>query len=310
MKSSDFLVDIGPGAGKNGGQIVVAGPPKKHLGSNSTTAKYLFGEKEISTPQKRRKGNKKKLTIKGATGHNLKNVDLSIPLGTFTCIAGVSGSGKSSLINQTLYPALQNHLHEPIRNPLAYKKIQGLDNLDKVIAIDQTPIGRTPRSNPATYTGMMDHIRKLFTLLPEAKIRGYKPGRFSFNVVGGRCEDCKGAGLRTVEMNYLPDVHVPCESCGGKRFNRESLEVRYTSKSISDVLDMTISEAYEFFDAHPKLKKIKSELEKSSKLEFVRMTGSGSALVAYFRTKESCERAKKRFNKQHKNYWCITSKTI
>lgn len=261
MKSSDFLVDIGPGAGKNGGQIVAAGPPEKHLGSNSTTAKYLFGEKEISTPQKRRKGNKKKLTIKGATGHNLKNVDLSIPLGTFTCIAGVSGSGKSSLINQTLYPALQNHLHEPIRNPLAYKKIQGLDNLDKVIAIDQTPIGRTPRSNPATYTGMMDHIRKLFTLLPEAKIRGYKPGRFSFNVVGGRCEDCKGAGLRTVEMNYLPDVHVPCESCGGKRFNRETLEVRYKGKSISDVLDMTISEAYEFFDAHPKLKKIISTLK-------------------------------------------------
>ena len=182
-------------------------------------------------------------------------------LGTFTCIAGVSGSGKSSLINQTLYPALQNHLHEPIRNPLAYKKIQGLDNLDKVIAIDQTPIGRTPRSNPATYTGMMDHIRKLFTLLPESKIRGYKPGRFSFNVVGGRCEDCKGAGLRTVEMNYLPDVHVPCDSCGGKRFNRETLEVRYKGKSISDVLDMTISEAYDFFDAHPKLKKIISTLK-------------------------------------------------
>ena len=261
MKASDFLVDIGPGAGKHGGTIVAAGPPGEHLASSSTTAAYLNGNKCIETPEKRRKGNKKKLTVKGATGHNLKNIDLSIPLGTFTCVAGVSGSGKSSLINQTLYPALQNHLHEPIRNPLPHKKILGLDNLDKVIAIDQTPIGRTPRSNPATYTGMMDHIRKLFTLLPEAKIRGYKPGRFSFNVAGGRCEDCKGAGLRTVEMNYLPDVHVPCESCGGKRFNRETLEVRYKGKSISDVLDMTIDEAHEFFDAYPKLKKIISTLK-------------------------------------------------
>ena len=261
MKASDFLVDIGPGAGKHGGTIVAAGPPGEHLASSSTTAAYLNGSKCIETPEKRRKGNKKKLTVKGATGHNLKNIDLSIPLGTFTCVAGVSGSGKSSLINQTLYPALQNHLHEPIRNPLPHKKILGLDNLDKVIAIDQSPIGRTPRSNPATYTGMMDHIRKLFTLLPEAKIRGYKPGRFSFNVAGGRCEDCKGAGLRTVEMNYLPDVHVPCESCGGKRFNRETLEVRYKGKSISDVLDMTIDEAHEFFDAYPKLKKIISTLK-------------------------------------------------
>ena len=261
MRSSDFLVDIGPGAGKHGGTIVTAGPLGDHLTSNSITAAYLNGDKKIETPQKRRKGNKKKLTIKGASGHNLKNVDLSIPLGTFTCVAGVSGSGKSSLINQTLYPALQNHLHEPIRNPLPHKKILGMDNLDKVIAIDQTPIGRTPRSNPATYTGMMDHIRKLFTLLPEAKIRGYKPGRFSFNVVGGRCEDCKGAGLRTVEMNYLPDVYVPCVSCDGKRFNRETLEVRYKGKSISDVLAMTINEANEFFDAHPKLKKIISTLK-------------------------------------------------
>ncbi|MBM71978.1 MAG: excinuclease ABC subunit A [Crocinitomicaceae bacterium] len=261
MRSSDFLVDIGPGAGKHGGTIVTAGPLGDHLTSNSITAAYLNGDRKIETPQKRRKGNKKKLTIKGASGHNLKNVDLSIPLGTFTCVAGVSGSGKSSLINQTLYPALQNHLHEPIRNPLPHKKILGMDNLDKVIAIDQTPIGRTPRSNPATYTGMMDHIRKLFTLLPEAKIRGYKPGRFSFNVVGGRCEDCKGAGLRTVEMNYLPDVYVPCVSCDGKRFNRETLEVRYKGKSISDVLAMTINEANEFFDAHPKLKKIISTLK-------------------------------------------------
>lgn len=261
MKASDFLVDIGPGAGKHGGTIVAAGPPWEHLASESITAHYLNGIKKIQSPSKRRKGNKKKLTIKGASGHNLKNVDLNIPLGTFTCVTGVSGSGKSSLINQTLYPALQNHLHEPIRNPLPHKKILGLDNLDKVIAIDQTPIGRTPRSNPATYTSMMDHIRKLFSLLPEAKIRGYKPGRFSFNVVGGRCEDCKGAGLRTVEMNYLPDVHVPCESCGGKRFNRETLEVRYKGKSISDVLDMTINEAFDFFESHPKLKKIISTLK-------------------------------------------------
>ena len=261
MRASDFLVDIGPGAGIHGGTIVAAGPPLEHLASESTTAQYLNGIKKIQTPSKRRKGNKKKLTIKGASGHNLKNVDLRIPLGTFTCVTGVSGSGKSSLINQTLYPALQNHLHEPIRNPLPHKKISGLDNLDKVIAIDQTPIGRTPRSNPATYTGMMDHIRKLFALLPEAKIRGYKPGRFSFNVIGGRCEDCKGAGLRTIEMNYLPDVHVPCESCGGKRFNRETLEVRYKGKSISDVLDMTINEAFDFFESHPKLKKIISTLK-------------------------------------------------
>ena len=261
MRASDFLVDIGPGAGKYGGTIVAAGPPGEHIAYESTTAKYLNGIKKILIPNKRRKGNKKKLKIIGASGHNLKNVDLSIPLGTFTCVAGVSGSGKSSLINQTLYPALQNHLHEPIRNPLPYKKILGLDNLDKVIAIDQTPIGRTPRSNPATYTGMMDHIRKLFTLLPEAKIRGYKPGRFSFNVVGGRCEDCKGAGHRTVEMNYLPDVHIPCEACGGKRFNRETLEVRYKGKSISDVLDMTINEAFDFFESYPKLKKIINTLK-------------------------------------------------
>ena len=261
MRASDFLVDIGPGAGKHGGTIVAAGPPEEHLTSESTTAHYLKGIKKIQTPSKRRKGNKKKLTIKGASGHNLKDVDLSLPLGTFTCVAGVSGSGKSSLINQTLYPALQNHLHEPIRNPLPYNKILGLDNLDKVIAIDQTPIGRTPRSNPATYTGIMDHVRKLFTLLPEAKIRGYKPGRFSFNVVGGRCENCKGSGFKTIEMNYLPDVHVKCESCGGKRFNRETLEVRYKGKSISDILDMTINESFDFFESYPKIKRIISTLK-------------------------------------------------
>ena len=256
MLEADFLVDIGPGAGKHGGNIVAAGHPKSHLSSESMTAQFLTGEQKIEVPKDRRKGNKKSLTLVGATGNNLQNVDLKIPLGTFICITGVSGSGKSTLINQTLYPALQNHLHEPIRNPLPHKKINGLKNLDKVIAIDQTPIGRTPRSNPATYTGIMDHIRKLFTLLPEARIRGYKPGRFSFNVAGGRCEDCKGAGMRTIEMNYLPDVLVPCESCNGKRFNRETLEVRYRGKSISDVLEMTVSEAYDFFETYPKIKKI------------------------------------------------------
>jgi excinuclease ABC subunit A len=261
MLASDFLVDIGPGAGKYGGTIVSSGPPGELLSSDSTTAAYLRGDLKIETPTKRRKGNKKKLTIKGATGHNLKDVDLTLPLGTFTCVTGVSGSGKSSLINQTLYPALQNHLHEPIRTPLAHKKIIGLQHLDKVIAIDQTPIGRTPRSNAATYTGLMDLVRKLFTLLPEAKIRGYKPGRFSFNVIGGRCEDCKGAGVRTVEMNYLPDVHIPCDSCSGRRFNRETLEVRYKGKSISDILDMTVNEASEFFEAHPKIKRIVSTLK-------------------------------------------------
>lgn len=256
MLEADFLVDIGPGAGVHGGNIVAAGHPKDHLGSESMTAQFLTGKQKIEVPSKRRKGNNKSLTLVGATGNNLKNVDLKLPLGTFICVTGVSGSGKSSLINQTLYPALQNHLHEPIRNPLPHKKINGLKNLDKVIAIDQTPIGRTPRSNPATYTGIMDHIRKLFTLLPEARIRGYKPGRFSFNVAGGRCEDCKGAGMRTIEMNYLPDVLVPCESCNGKRFNRETLEVRYRGKSISDVLEMTVSEAYDFFETYPKIKKI------------------------------------------------------
>jgi len=261
MLASDHLVDIGPGAGVNGGRIVTEGPPSAHLSSESLTAKYLTGAKRIKIPKRRRKGSRKKLILSGASGNNLKNVTFTLPLGTFTCITGVSGSGKSSLINHTLYPALQNYLHEPIRTPLTFSEIKGLKHLDKVISIDQTPIGRTPRSNPATYTGIMDHIRKLYTYLPEARIRGYKPGRFSSNVVGGRCEDCKGAGVRTVEMNFLPNVHVACDSCAGRRFNRETLEVRYKSRSISDVLDMTIDEATPYFEAYPKIKRILTTLK-------------------------------------------------
>nr|MBC8150663.1 excinuclease ABC subunit UvrA [Bacteroidota bacterium] len=261
MLASDHLVDIGPGAGVHGGRIVTEGPPSTHLASESLTAQYLTGAKRIEIPKRRRKGSRKKLVLSGASGNNLKDVTFTLPLGTFTCITGVSGSGKSSLINHTLYPALQNFLHEPIRTPLPFNEIKGLKHLDKVIAIDQTPIGRTPRSNPATYTGIMDHIRKLYTYLPEARIRGYKPGRFSFNVVGGRCEDCKGAGVRTVEMNFLPNVYVACDTCAGRRFNRETLEVRYKSRSISDVLDMTIDEATTYFEAYPKINRILSTLK-------------------------------------------------
>ena len=261
MLAADHLVDIGPGAGVHGGQIVAQGPPNEHLATESITAQYLNGVKRIEVPKKRRKGIRKTIAVKGATGHNLQGVNLKLPLGCLIGVGGVSGSGKSSLINQTLLPALLNHLHEDIRIPLPHKSLRGLEHIDKCIAIDQSPIGRTPRSNPATYTGLMDLIRTQFTLLPEAKIRGYKKGRFSFNVSGGRCEDCKGAGVSTVEMNFLPDVHVECETCQGKRFNRETLEVRYRGKSIADVLAMTIDEAHHFFEAIPKIHRITSTLQ-------------------------------------------------
>ncbi|NNC83660.1 MAG: excinuclease ABC subunit UvrA [Flavobacteriales bacterium] len=252
MLEADHLIDIGPGAGNKGGRIVGQGNWDEFNGQSMTSA-YLTGKETIPIPDKRMKGNGKKLTLIGASGHNLQDIDLSLPLGCFVCVTGVSGSGKSSLINQTLYPILNNYYFKGNKDPLPYQKIKGLDHLDKVIEIDQAPIGRTPRSNPATYTDLFGEIRKLFTQTPEAKIRGYKPGRFSFNTSGGRCETCKGAGSRTIEMNFLPDVHVQCETCNGSRYNRETLEVRFKSKSIADVLDMTVNEACVFFKDHPRI---------------------------------------------------------
>lgn len=253
MLESDFVVDIGPGAGRHGGQIVALGSPQDFLKRKSITAKYLAGELKIQVPKQRRIGNGKFLEIKGANGNNLKNVDLKLPLGTMICITGVSGSGKSTLIHETLYPILNKHFFNAKKEPLPYDAVEGLKHLDKVIEVDQSPIGRTPRSNPATYTGVFSDIRTLFTELPEAKIRGYKPGRFSFNVKGGRCEDCEGAGMKLIEMDFLPDVHVPCETCKGKRYNRETLEVRFKGKSIADVLDMTVEQAVEFFENQPSI---------------------------------------------------------
>jgi len=253
IEAADFVVDIGPGAGIHGGQIINAAPISELNTVDSLTTKYLTGELKIEIPKKRRKGNGKHLVLKGATGHNLKNATLKIPLGTFCCVTGVSGSGKSSLVNQTLYPILLAHIYNGVKKPLSYKSIEGLELLDKVIEIDQSPIGRTPRSNPATYTKVFDEIRSLFAGLPEAQIRGYKAGRFSFNVSGGRCETCKGGGLKVIEMSFLPDVYVECENCNGKRYNRETLEVRFKGKSISDVLDMTIEDATVFFDQIPKI---------------------------------------------------------
>ena len=260
IEAADFIVDIGPGAGLHGGEIINACAINELKSSNSLSAQYLNDEKKIEIPAKRRKGNGNFLELIGANGHNLKNVNLKIPLGTFTCITGVSGSGKSSLINQTIYPILNAHFYNGVREPLPYKSIKGMEHLDKVIEIDQSPIGRTPRSNPATYTKVFDEIRSLFANIPEAKIRGYNPGRFSFNVKGGRCETCKGGGLKVIEMNFLPDVYVTCETCSGKRYNRETLEIRYKGKSIYDVLEMTIEDAAQFFQSIPKIHRILTTL--------------------------------------------------
>ena len=253
IEHADYVIDIGPAAGKFGGEIVSEGTPSEIIKHNTLTAQYLNGTKEIKIPSKRRKGNKHTLELTGATGNNLKNVSVKLPLGMMIGVTGVSGSGKSTLINETLYPILNAHFFNGVKVPMPYKKIKGLEHLDKVIDINQSPIGRTPRSNPATYTGVFSEIRSLFAKVPEALIRGYKPGRFSFNVQGGRCETCRGGGLRVIEMNFLPDVYVACETCQKKRFNRETLEIRYKGKSIYDVLEMTINEACEFFEKIPKI---------------------------------------------------------
>lgn len=294
IEAADFVVDIGPGAGVHGGRIVNAAPISEMKNIDSLTNQYLTGEKKIEIPKERRKGNGKSLVLKGASGRNLQNVDLTIPLGTFTCVTGVSGSGKSSLINQTLYPILLAEIYNGVKKPLPYKSISGIKNLDKVIEIDQSPIGRTPRSNPATYTKLFDEIRSLFAGLPEAQIRGYKPGRFSFNVVGGRCETCKGGGMKLIEMNFLPDVYVECETCNGKRYNRETLEVRYKGKSISDVLEMTINDATGFFESIPKIHRILSTL-KSVGLGYVTLGQPSTTLSGgeAQRIKLSSELAKK-----------------
>jgi excinuclease ABC subunit A len=259
IERADYVIDIGPKAGRFGGQIISKGTPKELVKENTITAQYLNGKMKIEVPKTRRTGNGKSIRLSGATGNNLKNVTIEIPLGKLVCVTGVSGSGKSTLINETLYPILNAHFFNAVKKPQPYKKIEGLQHIDKVIDIDQSPIGRTPRSNPATYTDVFSEIRSLYTQTPEAIIRGYKPGRFSFNVKGGRCETCEGSGVRTIEMSFLPDVYVECETCMGKRFNRETLEIRYKGKSISDVLNMTVDEAVDFFENIPKIyRKVKT----------------------------------------------------
>ena len=258
MLNADYIVDIGPKAGRKGGEVVFEGTPEEMLATETLTAGYLNGKLAIDVPAARRPGNGKRLILSGCTGHNLQDVDFSLPLGTLTCVCGVSGSGKSSLVNGTLQPILSNKFYRSAEEPLPYRELEGMENIDKIVTVDQSPLGKSPRSNPATYTGVFSDIRSLFVDLPEARIRGYKPGRFSFNVAGGRCEACKGNGYKTIEMNFLPDVLVPCEECSGKRYNRETLEVRFKGKSIADVLDMTINQAVEFFSAQPRiLKKLK-----------------------------------------------------
>ena len=259
IERADYVIDIGPKAGKFGGEIISKGTPAEILKHHTITAMYMNGEMKIEIPAKRREGNGKFLKLTGATGNNLKNVTIELPLGKMICVTGVSGSGKSTLINETLYPILNAYYFNGVRKPKPYKKIEGLEHIDKVIDIDQSPIGRTPRSNPATYTEVFTEIRNLFTMTSESMIRGYKAGRFSFNVKGGRCETCEGSGVRTIEMNFLPDVYVECETCQGKRFNRETLEIRYKGKSISDVLNMTVDEAVPFFEMIPKIyRKVKT----------------------------------------------------
>ena len=258
MEHADYIVDIGPLAGRRGGQVVYQGTYRDMLKADTLTSRYLKGIQRIDVPALRRTGNGHTLSIHGATGNNLKSVDADFPLGCLICVTGVSGSGKSTLIGDTLQPILSQHFYRSLQNPLPYTSVEGLEYIDKVVSVDQSPLGRTPRSNPATYTGIFNDIRNLFVELPEAKIRGYKPGRFSFNVKGGRCEECGGNGYRTIEMNFLPDVLVPCQECHGKRYNRETLEVRFRGKSIADVLDMTINQAVEFFENQPAiLKRIK-----------------------------------------------------
>jgi len=274
---ADHVIDMGPAAGVHGGEVVAEGSPTQFAKARTLTNDYLSGRKEIAIPAERRKGNGKILSLKHATGNNLKDVSVQFPLGKLICVSGVSGSGKSTLIAETLYPILNHHFFRAKKKPMPYKKIEGLEHIDKVIEIDQTPIGRTPRSNPSTYTGVFSDIRNLFVMLPEAKIRGYKPGRFSFNVKGGRCETCQGAGMKQIEMNFLPDVQVPCEECSGKRYNRETLEVRYRGKSISDVLDMSIEEAVDFFEPIPAIyRKIKTL--KDVGLGYIRLGQSSTTL--------------------------------
>ena len=277
MLASDYIVDMGPFAGRKGGEVVFEGTPDEMLKKNTLTSNYLNGKLEIAIPQKRRKGNGKTLVIEGATGNNLKNITVTFPLGTFICITGVSGSGKSTLINETLQPILSQKFYRSLKDPMPYKAIHGANNIDKIVSVDQSPIGRTPRSNPATYTGVFGDIRALFADMPEAKVRGYKPGRFSFNVKGGRCETCGGNGYKTIEMNFLPDVMVPCETCHGKRYNRETLEVRFKGKSIADVLDMTINEAVEFFENVPAILR-KIEVLQEVGLGYIKLGQSSTTL--------------------------------